>query len=627
MTLVSVSMIIFVFTELVPGDAAEVILGQQATPESLENLRKKLGLDRPLVVRYVDWFLGWPEDEGSVYGTRDGGERWSNLLADTAEKISETYFLTPQQGWAVSSGRIYVTKDGGRRWNRQFRATESLSSIAFGDEEVGMAVAANGTIYRTTNGGVPGVDPESQGEREVFTWFEVDSGTSASLTDLYFPDSLRAWVTAEDGNVHWSEDGGVTWQESTMPEEVASLRAISFAPDAVSGVAVGESGTVVMSSDGGKTWRRVDVEADDVLSDVEFAGAATVWAVGESGVALQSRDGGATWANMDVGAPGGMDLLDVAFDGASGAITGADGFITTTGDGGVTWTLRQIMAKAEDGTDIASEEPFRNVTVRVTPEGDVSMWAVAIGKKWDWGLIGGNFSRSIRGDSVNTLIANALPASLLLAGIAFVVSVPTSLIAGVVVGLRPDTIMDRVLSQGSIFVISFPDFVTGILLMLILASWLDLLPASSLTLPGQSVWNRPDTLVLPTLTVTAALFAYVMRMARANVIEVMNSAFVRTAILKGIPMRRVVIRHVLPNALLPTITVIMNNASWMFGGLAIIETVFAYPGIGRLLLSAIGSRDVPLIQGTALIIACVTVFSNLFADLTYGVLDPRIRLA
>jgi peptide/nickel transport system permease protein len=118
-----------------------------------------------------------------------------------------------------------------------------------------------------------------------------------------------------------------------------------------------------------------------------------------------------------------------------------------------------------------------------------------------------------------------------------------------------------------------------------------------------------------------------MRMARANVIEVMNSAFVRTAILKGIPMRRVVIRHVLPNALLPTITVIMNNASWMFGGLAIIETVFAYPGIGRLLLSAIGSRDVPLIQGTALIIACVTVFSNLFADLTYGVLDPRIRLA
>ena len=626
MTLVSVSMLIYVFTEMVPGDAAEVILGQQSTPENLENLRKKLGLDRPLVIRYVDWFLGWPEDEGSVYGSRDGGEGWDNLLADTAEKITETYFLTPRQGWAVSSGRIYVTKDAGRRWNRQFRATERLSSIAFADEEIGLVAAANGTIYRTTNGGVPGVDPESQGEKEVFTYFEVESGTNASLTDVYFEDRSRAWVAGEDGTVLWSEDAGETWQSANTGTNVA-LRAISIAPDGVSGVAVGDSGTVLMTSDGGETWRNVEAGADGTLADVEFAGASTVWVVGANGTVLQSRDSGANWTSMDVGAPGDANLQDVTFDGAAGAIIGEGGFIATTGDSGATWTLRQVMVKADDGTESPSQEPFQNVSVRVTEAGGVSMWAVSKGSRWEWGLVGGNFSESIRGDSVNKLIGSALPASLILAGLAFAVSVPTSLIAGVLVGLNPDTLVDRILSQGSIFVISFPDFVTGILLMLILASWLDLLPASSLTLPGQSVWDRPDTLVLPTLTVTAALFAYVMRMARANVIEVMNSPFVRTAILKGIPMRRVVIRHVLPNALLPTITVIMNNASWMFGGLAIIETVFAYPGIGRLLLSAIGSRDVPLIQGTALIIASVTVFSNLIADLTYGVLDPRIRLA
>lgn len=626
MTLISVSMLIYVFTELVPGDAAEVILGQQSTPENLENLRKKLGLDRPLVIRYVHWLLGWPKDEGSLYGSTDGGERWGNLLADTAEKISETYFLTPRQGWAVSAGRIYVTKDAGRRWNRQFRASDRLSSIAFADEEVGLAVAANGTIYRTDNGGVPIVDPKSQGETDIFTWVEVESGTEASLTDVFFPDRSRAWVAGEGGTVLWSEDAGVTWQAADTGTN-AKISAISFAPDAVSGVAVGDSGTVLMSSDGGETWRTVEAGADGALADVEFSGASTVWAVGANGTALQSRDGGANWTSMDVGAPGGTKLEDVAFDGSSGAITGEGGFIATTADGGASWTMRQVLVKAEDGTETASREPFRNVTVRVTPEGDVSMWAVAIGKQWDWGLAGGDFSTSIRGNSVNDLIGNALPASLILAGLAFVVSVPTSLVAGVLVGLKPDTMVDRILSQGSIFVISFPDFVTGILLMLILASWLELLPASSVALPGQSVWDRPSTLVLPTLTVTAALFAYVMRMARANVIEVMNSPFVRTAILKGIPMRRVVIRHVLPNALLPTITVIMNNASWMFGGLAIIETVFAYPGIGRLLLSAINSRDVPLIQGTALIIASVTVFSNLIADLTYGVLDPRIRLA
>ena len=625
MTLISVSMLIFAFTEMVPGDAAEVILGQQATPESLENLRKQLGLDRPLYVRYVDWFLGWPEDEGSVYGSRDGGEKWSNLLADTAEKISETYFLTDKQGWAVSSGRIYVTKDGGRRWNRQYRATERMSSIAFADEEIGLVAASNGTIYRTTNGGVPVVDAASDGEKEAFTYFEVESGTNASLTDVEVADRSQAWISGENGTVLWSEDAGETWQSANTGTTVA-LSAISFAPDGVSGVVVGDAGTVLMSSDGGRTWRSV-YDGEGALRDVEFAGVSGVWAVGESGTALHSRDGGATWSNMDVGASAEANLLDVAFDGSAGAITGEGGFVATTDDGGGTWQTREVLTKAEDGTEIPSEEPFRNVSVRLTEDGTAFMWTVAIGKRWDWGLAGGNFSRSIRGDSVNTLIGNALPNSLLLAGIAFLVSVPTSVIAGVLVGLKPDTLVDRVLSQGSIFVISFPDFVTGILLMLLLASWLDLLPASSLTLPGEAVWDRPSVLVLPTLTVTAALFAYVMRMARANVIEVMNSPFVRTAILKGIPMRRVVIRHVLPNALLPTITVIMNNASWMFGGLAIIETVFAYPGIGRLLLSAIGSRDVPLIQGTALVIASVTVFSNLFADLTYGVLDPRIRLA
>jgi peptide/nickel transport system permease protein len=107
----------------------------------------------------------------------------------------------------------------------------------------------------------------------------------------------------------------------------------------------------------------------------------------------------------------------------------------------------------------------------------------------------------------------------------------------------------------------------------------------------------------------------------------MNSEYVRTAILKGLPMHRVVIRHVLPNALLPTITVIANNVGWMFGGLIIVESIFAYPGIGRLLLAAIDTRDIRLLKSTALAIASVYAFSNLAADLLYGALNPRIRVA
>ena len=231
------------------------------------------------------------------------------------------------------------------------------------------------------------------------------------------------------------------------------------------------------------------------------------------------------------------------------------------------------------------------------------------------------------GVSISTMIKRNLPNSAILAIAAFLVAVPTSLAAGVWVGVHPDTKLDRILSQGSLLTISLPEFVTGVLLILIFSTTLEWFPSSSIMLPGESVWSRPEILVLPILTVTGALFAYIMRMARSNVIEVMNSDYVRAAILKGLPMRRVVIRHVLPNAMLPTITVIANNVGWMFGGLIIVESVFAYPGVGRLLLMAIDTRDVRLLQSTALVIASVYAFSNLAADMAYGVLNPRLRLA
>ena len=140
------------------------------------------------------------------------------------------------------------------------------------------------------------------------------------------------------------------------------------------------------------------------------------------------------------------------------------------------------------------------------------------------------------------------------------------------------------------------------------------------------IWGNPKILVLPTVTITGALFAYILRMARANVIEVMESNYVRTAILKGLSMRRVVFKHVLPNAMIPTITVIANNVGWMFGGIIVVEFVFAYPGIGSLLIMAIDTRDMRLLQSTALVIAAIYAFANLAADLLYGLLNPRVRV-
>ena len=247
---------------------------------------------------------------------------------------------------------------------------------------------------------------------------------------------------------------------------------------------------------------------------------------------------------------------------------------------------------------------------------------------WIWDAMRGDLGQSAKSNaSISEVMGDRLANSALLAVIAFAISVPLGLGMGVWVGTRADTPMDRFLTMGGLVTISLPEFVTGVLMILILSSTLGWLPSSSIMMPGESIIGNPKVLIMPVLTVTGALFAYIMRMARANVIEVMESNYVRTAILKGLPMRTVVIRHVLPNAMLPTITVIANNVGWMFGGLIIIENLFAYPGMGSLLIQAIDTRDIRMLQSTAMVIAAVYAFSNLAADLAYGALNPRVRLS
>ncbi len=228
---------------------------------------------------------------------------------------------------------------------------------------------------------------------------------------------------------------------------------------------------------------------------------------------------------------------------------------------------------------------------------------------------------------ITEVVRPRLSNSAILAVFAFLVAVPAAVIIGVWTGVRRDTWGDRAISIGSLVAISLPEFVTAVLLIVIFSSTLGWLPSSSINLPGTSPLTRPEILVLPALTLTGVLFAYIMRMTRANVIEAMQSNYVRTAILKGLPMRRVLFRHVVPNAMLPTISVIAANIGWMLGGLIIVENVFAYPGLGRLVLEATQSRDVPLLQSVTLLIAATFAFSNLAADLCYAALNPRIRYA
>ncbi len=226
-------------------------------------------------------------------------------------------------------------------------------------------------------------------------------------------------------------------------------------------------------------------------------------------------------------------------------------------------------------------------------------------------------------DVVKTRVFN----SAVLAAFAFLVAVPAAVVTGVWAGVRSNSLGDQLASTISLVGLSLPEFVTGVLLIVVFASTLHWLPSSSILLPGTNPLTRPPILIFPTLTLTGVLFAYIMRMTRANVIEVMQANYVRTAVLKGLPMRRIIFKHVIPNAMLPTISVIAVNIGWMFGGLIIVENVFAYPGIGSLLLISIQSRDVPLLQALALLIAVTYSLSNLTADLSYGLLNPRIRVS
>ena len=247
---------------------------------------------------------------------------------------------------------------------------------------------------------------------------------------------------------------------------------------------------------------------------------------------------------------------------------------------------------------------------------------------WVAGAVTGDLGTSlVQRLAITEMIGQRLGNSIILASFTFIVAIPMAVAIGIWAGVRRNSFGDRLASMGSLVAISLPEFVTGVLLIIVFSTTLGWLPSSSLVEPGTNPLTRPQILVLPAITLTGVMFAYVMRMTRANVIEVLDTNYVRSAILKGLPMRQVIWKHVVPNAMLPTISVITLNIGWLLGGLIVVENVFSYPGLGRLLLTSIQTRDMPLLQALSLLIAGTYAFGNMFADLAYTWLNPRIRFA
>jgi peptide/nickel transport system permease protein len=248
---------------------------------------------------------------------------------------------------------------------------------------------------------------------------------------------------------------------------------------------------------------------------------------------------------------------------------------------------------------------------------------------WLGGILTGNLGTSAATQQpVSQLLSGRIANSAFLVLISAVIAIPLSIALGCWMAIKRDRVPDYVGSMVSLVFAALPEFVIGIALVLLFAvSVLHLLPAVSLIPPGQHAWQHLNDVILPAATLILAVTPYISRIMRASMVEVLESDYVTMARLKGLPERTVMIRHALPNAIVPAIQVSALQLAWMAGGVVLVEYVFSFPGIGAALVDAVSNRDVPTVQALTLIIAGVYVVLNLGADVITILVTPRLRTA
>ena len=223
------------------------------------------------------------------------------------------------------------------------------------------------------------------------------------------------------------------------------------------------------------------------------------------------------------------------------------------------------------------------------------------------------------------LISGPLKNSAILAAITALVMIPLSVALGTLAAVRAGRPTDHLISLGSLAAVSMPEFVVGSLLVAVFFVGLHLLPPVAIVPPGGDPLSHPKQLVLPVVTLLFASMAAGIRMVRAGTFEVLQTEYVQTARLNGLPERRVIMRYALRNALAPSVQVLAQNLQYLVGGVIVVEAVFAYPGIGSQLVNAVQIRDVTVVQSVAMLIAVVYVLINLVADFIVMLLVPKLR--
>jgi peptide/nickel transport system permease protein len=246
--------------------------------------------------------------------------------------------------------------------------------------------------------------------------------------------------------------------------------------------------------------------------------------------------------------------------------------------------------------------------------------------EWLGGALTGDFGVSLVNQRpVVAQLAPRLANTLWLAVLAAVIAVPLAITLGVLAALWRGSIFDRAANIGTLTAISSPEFFVGYILILWLAVTNPLLPSIANVTPDVSFADRLYRTLLPALTLTLVVTAHMMRMTRAAIINLLASPYIEMARLKGVPSYRVIVHHALPNAWAPIISVVALNLAYLITGVVLVEVVFAYPGVGQLLVDSVSRRDVPVVQACCLIFAATFITLNLLADIGAIVTNPRLR--
>lgn len=339
--------------------------------------------------------------------------------------------------------------------------------------------------------------------------------------------------------------------------------------------------------------------------------------------------------------------------------TGESDWYAEVGDEYQRWEMRDgqllTLVRQEDGS---VKSFIRSLDWRINEEGQESFWGVdnknnavmwvrgegaevwqltkaGLRKAGDGpqnyiplrkGLLRGDPGKSLQfGRPVAVIILPRIRNTLVLAGAAFIIVMPLALILGILAGINEGKALDRVISIAGLGATATPEFVTGIFLILIFGIWLKWLPAVAIFTSANAIFEDPTLLALPVMTLTAVELGYVARMTRASMVEVMDSAYIRTAIIKGMPISRVVTRHAVRNALMAPITIIMLHVNWLVGGVVVVEVIFGYPGLGKYIYDAAIFGDYNAVEAAAMVTVAIAVITRLLGDLAYTLLNPRIR--